>query len=81
MTDLGNTIPDYFERVTRNSWTWERLTHEEQERFLQVDFSTIRGNRHQRIEAFNTAYKAFLLALGYSPSNWREPATGEHVPF
>lgn len=74
--NLENTIPDYFERITKNSWTWHRLTEDEKRRFTSINFSKIKGSERQRIEAYNAAYLAFLTALGYNGYLWREPAEG-----
>lgn len=79
--DLDKVIPEFFETITKKSWTWERLTDAERERFLRVGFQDITGSKKQRIEAFNRAYRAFLLALDYNPTNWREPASSESILF
>lgn len=72
-------VENYFQNVIKRSWTWGRLTEEEQKRFIDMDvFSRIKGNDMTRIEWLNTVYHSFLCALGYEPIGWRE--TEEDVP-
>ena len=68
---------DYFERVTSNSWTWERLTEEEKARCEEaLFFYPIQGETRARvIEQFHAVYLSFLIALGYGGRTfkpWRE---------
>ncbi len=78
--NLEQVIPDYFERVTKHSWTWERLTDAEKERFCELDFFCIKGNKKQRLDVFMLVYNAFLAALGYSWSGWRETESEKDGP-
>lgn len=55
------------------SWTWERMTHEEQEAFRLTSIKvTLRGTFEQRCEQMHDIYRAFLAGLGYNGINWRE---------
>ena len=69
----SNAVEDYFQNVIKKSWTWQKLTQEEQQRFIDMDvFDKIKGTDKQRVEWLNTIYTAFLSALGYKPIGWRE---------
>lgn len=71
--DKENTVYNYFNTVIVKSWTWERLTDDEKERFKTcIDFSRIKGSQRQRVEVLNMVYSAFLHGLGYTPTGWRE---------
>ena len=72
---LEGTVSEYFENVTRHSWTWNRLTEDEKYRFLSIDFSCVKGTAKQRQETYFTIYSAFLYGCGYNHAGWREPAT------
>ena len=66
-------VENYFQEVIKKSWTWERLTEEEQKRFIDMNvFDKIKGNDNTRVEWLNTIYQSFLSALGYKPIGWRE---------
>lgn len=66
-------VEDYFQRVIKKSWTWARLTEEEKQRFIDMPvFDEIKGTDKMRIEWLNTIYRAYLTALGYSYTGWRE---------
>ena len=72
MRKQSTVVDDYFQNVIKNSWTWNRLTEEEQCRFMEMDvFDKIKGNDSIRIEWLNTIYDAYLAALNYSPIGWR----------
>ena len=63
------------QNVIKKSWTWNRLTEEEQRRFIDMDvFDIIKGNDKTRVEWLNTIYHSFLSALGYNdnPTRWRD---------
>lgn len=69
----SNAVENYFQNVIKKSWTWQKLTQEEQQRFIDMDvFDKIKGTDKQRIEWLNTIYTAFLSALDYKPIGWRE---------
>ena len=79
MKKYSTAIEDYFQNVIKKSWTWEKLTETEQERFINMDvFDKIKGNDKTRIEWLNTIYTSFLSALGYKPVGWRE--IDEEIP-
>ena len=66
-------VENYFQNVIKKSWTWQRLTEEEQKRFIDMNvFDRIKGNDKTRVEWLNTIYQSFLSALGYKPLGWRE---------
>ena len=78
MAKYSEAVDNYFQNVIRKSWTWERLTQEEQQRFVEMDvFDKIKGHDNTRIEWLNTIYKSYISALGYKPIGWRET---EDVP-
>ena len=69
----SNAVENYFQTVIKKSWTWDRLTEEERQHFIDMDvFDNIKGNDKQRIEWLNTIYQAFLTGIGYEPIGWRE---------
>ena len=68
-------VENYFQNVIKKSWTWQKLTEEEQKRFIDMNvFDGIKGNDKTRVEWLNTIYQSFLSALGYKPIGWREEA-------
>lgn len=73
MKKYSNAVEDYFQRVIKKSWTWEKLTEEERQRFINMNvFDRIKGNDATRVEWLNTIYQAYLIALDYKPIDWRE---------
>ena len=81
MAKYSNAVENYFQNVIKKSWTWNRLTEEEQRRFINMDvFDIIKGNDKTRVEWLNTIYHSFLSALGYNdnPTRWRD--TDEDMP-
>ena len=76
----SNAVENYFQNIIKKSWTWQKLTQEEQQRFINMDvFDKIKGTDKQRVEWLNTIYTAFLSALEYKPIGWRE--TTEDIPM
>ena len=76
----SNAVENYFQNIIKKSWTWQKLTQEEQQRFIDMDvFDKIKGTDKQRIEWLNTIYTAFLSALDYKPIGWREE--NEEIPL
>ena len=68
-------VENYFQNVIKKSWTWEKLTDEEQKRFIEMNvFDRIKGNDDTRVEWLKTIYQSFLSALCYKPIGWREEA-------
>ena len=81
MAKYSNAVENYFQNVIKKSWTWNRLTEEEQRRFIDMDvFDIIKGNDKTRVEWLNTIYHSFLCALGFSdnPCTWRDAE--ENIP-
>ena len=73
-----NAISDYFEKVTKKSWTWGRMTSDEQERFTEFVNQwgdKFKGTAKARQEQYCMVYGAFLAGLGYSGFLWREAET------
>lgn len=69
----SNAVENYFQNVIKKSWTWQKLTEEEQQRFIGMNvFDKIKGTDKQRIEWFNTIYHSFLVGLDYKAIGWRE---------
>lgn len=66
-----------FKEMIYQSWTYQRLTKEEQEQ-LEKTFKdvavkkAIKGTYYQRWETLQAIYHSFLLGVGYNPFNWRE---------
>lgn len=76
----SNAVENYFQNIIKKSWTWAKLTQEEQQRFIDMDvFDKIKGTDKQRVEWLNTIYTAFLSALEYKPIGWREE--DEEIPM
>lgn len=76
-------FPDFME-MTRNSWTYQRMTEEEKSRCETALRSAasldILGSYNQRYSALNGVYYGFLLGIGYTGALWRE-ANPEEIPF
>ena len=73
MAKYSPVVENYLQNVIKKSWTWEKLTKEEQRRFIDMDvFDRIKGNDKTRVEWLNTIYQAYLIALMYKPIGWRE---------
>lgn len=76
MNDKENALNNFINMI-QNSWTYERLTKEEKERFFETmqhieTRNILKGTYNQRWENLNAIYYAFLLGVGYSPINWRD---------
>ena len=79
MKKYSTAVEDYFQEVIKKSWTWARLTEEEQKRFINMNvFDRIKGTDKTRVEWLNTIYTAYLIALEYKPFGWRE--TKDDIP-
>lgn len=77
MKNKENALKDYIEMIEQ-SWTWGRLTEDEQNRFFETineprTSDAIKGNYMQRWEIIDMVYYAYIMALGYKPIGWREP--------
>lgn len=82
MIKYSNAVENYFQNVIKKSWTWEKLTEEEQDRFISMNvFDRIKGNDQARVEWLNTIYHTFLYALGYKPIGWRETEKEKEMPM
>lgn len=72
-----DAVDDYIYNIIVKSWTWERLTTEEKEKFLHSIYlikqqNHIQGTKKQRQIQIMNFYNFFLDGLGYSWSGWRE---------
>lgn len=65
-------IKNHFNDVVVNSWSWNRLTEQEKQSFLDSDFSEIKGNKENQIILFNDLYFKFLENLGCNSMSWRK---------
>lgn len=82
MIKYSNAVENYFQNVIKKSWTWEKLTEEEQDRFISMNvFDRIKGNDQTKVEWLNTIYHTFLCALGYKPIGWRETEEEKEMPM
>lgn len=73
-----NAILD-FQTMINQSWTWERLTREEKERWFDElrniqdrDIKAIKGTYKDRWSILNSLYGMFLVGVGYNGFDWRE---------
>lgn len=77
----SDVVEDFFQRVIKKSWTWERLTDEERKRFIYMTvFDEIKGNDRMRTEWLRTIYSAFLVGVGYTDFGWRETEEEKELP-
>ena len=50
MKKYSNVVENYFQSIIKKSWSWEKLTHEERQRFIDMNvFDKIKGNDQTRI--------------------------------
>lgn len=63
----------FIENIMR-SWTWERMSGEERDTFINrvIEHSQVTGNYNTRYRQYHNLYFAYLLGLGYDGMNWRE---------
>ena len=71
-----NATKYWFENI-ENSWTWNKLTKEEQNKFIKHINNisvklTIKGSYNDRYVILQDLYHTFLIGLNYNPINWRE---------
>ena len=64
-------------KVFENSWTFNKLTREEKEKYYRIFTSdeiknSLTGTEKQIIQTLNVVYSAFLTGIGYNGYNWRE---------
>lgn len=73
MMKCADVVENYFQNVIKKSWTWDRLTDEERQRFEDMNvFARIKGDEETQIEWLSTIYSSYINALGYKPIGWRE---------
>ena len=75
-----NAYSNWLEMI-KESWTWKRLTEDEQTKFVQElenfcgelsSIQILKGTYDQRWSLLNVLYSFYLDGLGYQPNNWRE---------
>ena len=77
----SDVVENYFQNVIKKSWTWDKLTEEERQRFIDMNvFDKIKGAKKTRIEWLHTIYTSFLCALGYKPFRWRATEEEKEMP-
>ena len=65
-----------------DSWTYNKMTDDEKKRCVDaLRYAKVAGAYNTRWEQLHSIYYAFLLGLGYTGYNWREPATKETPLF
>lgn len=74
--DKGIAINNFIDMI-RQSWTYAKMTIEEQKRCLDLFYDirtqkALKGNYNQRWDTLQALYGAYLKGLGYSDFNWRE---------
>lgn len=86
--DRKNARQDFLQMVT-NSWTWDRMTPEERQRFIDTLYAGtgapaengLIGSYIQRWRTLQAYYSFFLAGLGYTGPRWREPEDAEPTPL
>lgn len=80
---LDEVTNKFFQNVIKNSWTWQRLTEEEKQRFVNLDvFNKIKGNKDTREQWLITIYAGFLSGLGCDGFiRWRATEEEKEEPF
>lgn len=73
MKNKENALSDFAEMI-KSSWTFQRMTEEEQARCFDAlhGHEKLRGNYRQRWDWLHDIYNAYLLGLGYDDFNWRD---------
>lgn len=72
--DRENYKKIYIEEVYKKSWTYAKLTEEEQQKIIDILYSAklYGNNKEQLTNEMHSIYSAFLSALDYDPIHWRE---------
>jgi len=70
-------IREEYLQMIYNSWTWDRLSKEERDRFIKLITSDhitmiLKGTRSARWDILNGLYESFLIGVGYTPVDWRD---------
>ena len=84
MKNKEDAVKD-FANMIRNSWTYGRMTKEEQAKVIDLLFwdtpcvKAIKGSYLDRWRTCQAIYSAYLSGIGYTPYGWREDST-EPVP-
>lgn len=76
MKNKENVLNDFKEMIV-NSWTYQKMTYEEQKRLFEefdhvrVD-NALKGNYNARWNILQAVYGSYLAGLGYNSFNWRD---------
>lgn len=83
MEYMDDVTEKYFQNIIKNSWTWQRLTEEEKQRFVDLDiiFSEIKGKKDTREQWLFTIYAGFLAGCGYDSFSWIDRKDKENPLF
>ena len=70
-------IINKFNDMIHNSWTYQRMTKEEQNRWNELLFenrtiSSLKGCDKVKWNILQACYHSYLIGLGYDNFNWRE---------
>ena len=73
---------DYIENVYKKSWTFKRLTELEKTKILDnlYNLKLFANDKKNLAYELHAVYSAFLDALDYKPTGWREK-DGEELLF
>ena len=68
---------DNFIEMTKNSWTYERMTPKEKERLIDMFYDirtrkALKGTYDHRWDILQALYNTYLQGIGYNGGNWRE---------
>lgn len=68
---------EVFEIMIENSWTYKRMTREEQTRFWEVlenhqTKKALKGTYQKRWDTLQAIYTSYLMGIGYDGFAWRE---------
>lgn len=72
-----NRVMSDFDDMIKNSWTYDKMTKEEKDKWVDV-FTSVRtcdainGTYEQRWKILQAIYGAYLNGIGYDNFSWRE---------
>lgn len=72
--------------MIRVSWAYGRMTDAEQTRCIDalrwaLDNNAVKGCQKTRWNILHAVFRAFLMGLGYTDGNWREPEDSDAPLF
>lgn len=85
MKNKENALQDFLKMI-KSSWTYDRLTENEKKRLLEFYTNInindkLKGTYENRWQTLYMTYHAFLIALDYQLTNWREPKDNDTSNF